>query len=414
MEVSEDIDDEELEDDDEEEGSKSEEEYSDDSDRPRKHRPFVPPPPREALPVRTTRGKNLGAVAAVQDDQADEEFWNQEFFAEEEADEIYATESEPEDNFDADFMESEGEETDGEEAEEDAKAREPKKKTLRPPGYKRPPPGKKPATAAATEAGDDQEAGPSARKRARRTSSDAAAAAGVPAERTVGVRESTRQKVQEGEDERKAVEASKPRRASRPVVHRQLTQAELLAEAARTAIENTRSLQYLVMIEEETKKKANIKKRKYVGPMVRLHSAAVAIDDGEEKEEKTTIEVRNMQAPAYLQPQTAPAPPPRAVCVISGQPARYRDPSTGLAYADLAAFKELQARKEQQVAAQMQRQQAQSQYAAQQQQQQQQQLLLQQQAMMQQRQAAFHQQQFFAQQAAQAAGGGGAPNPFLQ
>jgi hypothetical protein len=106
MEVSDDIDDEELEDDNDDGSSESEEEDSDDSDRPRKHRPFVPPPPREALPVRTTRGKNLGAIAAVQDDQADEEFWNQEFFAEEEADEIYATESEPEDNFDADFMES--------------------------------------------------------------------------------------------------------------------------------------------------------------------------------------------------------------------------------------------------------------------------------------------------------------------
>ena len=236
---------------------------------------------------------------------------------------------------------------------------------------------------------------------------------GLPAERTVGVRESTRQKVQEGEDERKAVEASKSRRASRPVVHRQLTQAELLAEAARTAIENTRSLQYLVMIEEETKKKANIKKGKYVGPIIRMHSAAIAVDDGEEKEEKTTIEVRNMQAPAYLQAQTAPAPPPRAVCVISGQPARYRDSSTGLAYADLAAYKELQARKQQQVAAQTQRQQAQYQYAAQQkqqQQQQQQQLLLQQQAMMQQqKQAAFQQQQFFAQQAAQLAAAAQAP-----
>lgn len=305
----------------------------------------------------------------------------------------------------------EEEESDGEEAEEDAKAREPKKKTLRPPGYKRPPPTKKPAPG--TEAADEQEPAP---KRARRTSSDAAAAAAaaaIPAERTVGVRESTRQKVQEGEDERKAVEASKPRRPSRPVVHRQLTQAELLAEAARTAIENTRSLQYLVAIEEETKRKANIKKGKYVGPMVRLHSAA-----GVDGEEKTTIEVRNMQAPAYLQAQTAPAPPARPTCVISGKPARYRDPVTGLAYADLAAYKELQARKQQQAAAQVQRQQAQNQYAAQQQQQQQQQMLLQQQAMMQQRQAAYQQQQFFAaqqaaaQMAAAAAAGGAPPNFF--
>ena len=316
----------------------------------------------------------------------------------------------------------EEEESDGEEAEEDAKAREPKKKTLRPPGYKRPPPAKKPVATADTAVPESEEQEP-VPKRVRRTSSEAAAAAaaaavGVPAERTVGVRESTRQKVQEGEDERKAVEASKPRRPSRPVVHRQLTQAELLAEAARTAIENTRSLQYLVFIEEETKKKANIKKGKYVGPMVRLHSAAV---DGEEK---TTIEVRNMQAPKYLQAQTASAPPAKPTCVISGKPARYRDPTTGLAYADLAAYKELQARKQQQEAAQAQRQYAQNQYAAAQQQQlqqqQQQQLLLQQQAMMQQRQAAFQQQQFFAQQAAQmaaaaaAAAGGGAPNFFQQ
>ena len=146
----------------------------------------------------------------------------------------------------------------------------------------------------------------------------------------------------------------KPRRASRPTVHRQLTQAELLAEAARTEIENTRSLQYLVAIEEETKKKANIKKGHYVGPMVRFHSARV------EDEEKTTLEVRNMQPPAYLQPQTAPPPRPRATCVITGQPAKYRDPTTGLAYADVAAFKELKARREQQLAAaQVQRQQQQ-------------------------------------------------------
>ena len=40
------------------------------------------------------------------DEGADAEFWNQEFFAEEERDEEYETESEPEDRFDADFMES--------------------------------------------------------------------------------------------------------------------------------------------------------------------------------------------------------------------------------------------------------------------------------------------------------------------
>lgn len=132
----------------------------------------------------------------------------------------------------------------------------------------------------------------------------------------------------------------KPRRVSRPSVHRQLTQEELLAEAARTEIENTRSLQMMVAIEEETKKKAHVQRGKYVGPMLRLHSVKV------EDEERTTLEVRNMQTPANLLPQTAPPPPQKPVCVITGQPAKYRDPQTGLAYADKAAFQELQRRKQ--------------------------------------------------------------------
>ena len=50
----------------------------------------------------------------------------------------------------------------------------------------------------------------------------------------------------------------KPRRVFRTAAHRQLTQAELLAEAARTEIENTKSLQLLVAIEEEHKKKSQV------------------------------------------------------------------------------------------------------------------------------------------------------------
>ena len=98
----------ELEDDDDAEESESEEEDEDDNDKPRrrKSRAFVKPPPREPLPQRTTRGLRVGALAAATDDQADEEFWNQEFFAEEERDVQYETESEPEDLVDADFMQS--------------------------------------------------------------------------------------------------------------------------------------------------------------------------------------------------------------------------------------------------------------------------------------------------------------------
>ena len=72
----------------------------------------------------------------------------------------------------------------------------------------------------------------------------------------------------------------KPKRAVRQSRPRAtLTQGELLAEAANTEIENTRSLQVLQLIEEETRKKATADKKKYVGPMVRFLSRA---QDGQE------------------------------------------------------------------------------------------------------------------------------------
>lgn len=151
----------------------------------------------------------------------------------------------------------------------------------------------------------------------------------------------------------------KPKRVFKRTVHRQLTQDELLAEAARTEIENTKSLQYLVMVEEEARKKAEVKKARYAGPMIILRSTRRLLpSQGLEKQEMdqpldendqryceiTHLEVRNMQAPKWLQPQKAPAPLAKPVCVITGKPAHYRDPLTGLTYADKEAFRELRAR----------------------------------------------------------------------
>jgi hypothetical protein len=81
----------------------------------------------------------------------------------------------------------------------------------------------------------------------------------------------------------------KPRRVYRTHAHRQLTQAELLAEAAKTEIENIKSLQVLQLIEEESKKKAQVKKGKYVGPMVRLRSHAV---EGQEQVRSVSLLMR--------------------------------------------------------------------------------------------------------------------------
>ena len=42
--------------------------------------------------------------------------------------------------------------------------------------------------------------------------------------------------------------------------------------------------------------------------------------------------------------QVAPAPPAKPVCAVTGLPAKYRDPKTGLPYANLEAYKMLQQR----------------------------------------------------------------------
>eukprot|EP00889_Picochlorum_renovo_P006809 jgi/Picre1/33839/NNA_001318.t1 len=277
--------------------SSSEEEESDseESSGRRKRRgkkKFVMPPPRE-LPQRTTRGKKVGALAIPEDDDADEDFWNQEFFADEEQDEAYETESEPEDKFDQDFLDSEDEdEEDGEDNEAQAQAMEPKKKILKPPGYKK-------------------QCGRNLRDLSR-----------------------PRRKVEDAKEMRKIQEGLKSKKSFKPVVHKQLTQAELLAEAARTEIENIRSLQYLEAVEEENKKRANATKSKYIGPMISFKS----IKNGEGYEQ-SSIEVRNMKTPEYLEQQVAPPPPEKPICPITKLPAKYRDPVTGQPYATLEAFK---------------------------------------------------------------------------
>ena len=59
----------------------------------------------KVLPARGTRGNRMNALVA-EEDSADEEFWQQEFFAEENRDQEYEKSSEGEDEADTDFSES--------------------------------------------------------------------------------------------------------------------------------------------------------------------------------------------------------------------------------------------------------------------------------------------------------------------
>jgi YL1 nuclear protein/YL1 nuclear protein C-terminal domain len=246
---------------------------------------------RRTLPSRTTRGKRLRAQLEDEEEQADNEFWGQEFFAEDARDADYVSEKEEEDVPDSDFFESESEE-DEDDGELEVRS-EPKKKTLRPPGAPparprpppRPPVKEKLAGAGVADAdAGDVVAGAAA------GDEDAAGATAAPLSRELvleamyeapKLRKSTRERVEVMTKEREERElmaraVARPKKAGGDAT-RILTQAELLAEAARTELENLASLKLLLAQEEETKRKANAKKARYGGPLVRLRSRGVDV-----------------------------------------------------------------------------------------------------------------------------------------
>ena len=260
------------------------------------------------------------------EDSADEEFWNQDAFAEEEDDGQYESESEQADVFDADFDDDES----SSDSEEVVVARERRKPALKAPERKTPaaPREKKSAAPRAPRGLDSSLAGS--------FQGDASTWDG-------GLRKSSRSGVKEviaqSEAAREAAKARPaPKRNPNAEPPRQLTQAEILAEAAVTEVANLQDLERLLNIEEAVKKKAERVKKTYSGPSVRARSKKV---DGVER---TTLETRmGATLPA---PLGAPRPetPETARCAITGDVARYRDPRTGLAYRDAAAFAEIRRR----------------------------------------------------------------------
>ncbi|CAG9463286.1 unnamed protein product [Pedinophyceae sp. YPF-701] len=123
--------------------------------------------------------------------------------------------------------------------------------------------------------------------------------------------------------------------------YKPLTMNDVLADAAFTELENQASLQYLLMREEEQKKKAFVEKHKMQGPHLRRVSRII---DGNAQ---VWIEARNAKEGLHqvgLAASVAPPKPQKAKCAITGKPAKYRDPLSGQPYCDAKAFRELRKR----------------------------------------------------------------------
>ncbi|KAH9295501.1 hypothetical protein KI387_039089, partial [Taxus chinensis] len=275
---------------------------------------------------RKTRGKRMSKLLD-EELETDEQFWGQEAFKEEDNDVEYEQEGEAVDEFDSDFDEDEPV-ADEQVAEVEERTIKKKKFLLGRTVVKKK--SKKKGLASLESVPGTAEY--SAHESKASDSKHTETVIDLEGEKTV--RKSTRTAVVVRQAERDAIRAAlqssiKPVKRKREGEDRRMTQEEMLLEAAQTEILNSRHLEKMLAREEEVKKKAITNKSVYSGPVIRFYSR-----DG-----KNTLEFTNVSTfPSDIFSKSVPYPD-QLICVVTGQPAKYRDPKTGLPYATKEAFK---------------------------------------------------------------------------
>jgi hypothetical protein len=142
----------------------------------------------------------------------------------------------------------------------------------------------------------------------------------APTDSTPGDRRSYRQSTaQRSEASKSAAKEELRRRREMPKASRQeerrLTQEELLEEAKETALENAKDLERLVRIEEDLMR-VDWSRAPLVGPRIIYQSTKASIHI-------TFSDPDSSILADWAQGET-PQPAKKAVCVITGQPAKYR------------------------------------------------------------------------------------------
>ncbi|EYU19873.1 hypothetical protein ABFS82_06G079900 [Erythranthe guttata] len=277
--------------------------------------------------ARATRGKRMTKLL---DDEVEEDelFWNQDALKEEAEDVEYEDEGEVADVFDSDFDEDEPEADEQTENEPDESKRT--KKRLIFPGKASTKKKKTQKTKVLSKAGSASKDEKSPEKLTPLEHHD------VPddAEGEKSVRKSTRTSVVIRQAERDAIRAAlqatmKPIKRKKEGEEKRMSQEEMLLEAAQTEIMNLRNLERVLAREEEVKKRAIVHKAVYSGPQIRYLS----------KDGCSYLGFMNGSSFESGVSTTSTPYPEKAVCAVTGLPAIYRDPKTGLPYATKEAFK---------------------------------------------------------------------------
>ena len=306
------------------------------------------PPERRAPSGRAGRGNRMQRLIAEEEDEeaedeADKAFYDQGFWADEEADDDFdgdADDEEGRDSFDSDFGESTSSEDDDDDDEDKPKkAPAARKKSV----YKDPKLAHKKGEGPSSSSGPAPPKKPSHKKRPRADGDRITIL--PPAERSKSsFRSSTQQSTAAAEEHRRRLEAAAKARAERAQAEGakrgvelvRLTQEEILAEAMQTEIINKASLERMLRIEEE-KRREVVRERTSDGPRVKFASKR----NGDAV--INTVSFVDTPVPSCID-GIAPPPPPPQRCAVTGLPAKYRDPQTGCAYANLDAFKQLRGR----------------------------------------------------------------------
>uniref|UniRef100_A0A7S2ZFK5 Vps72/YL1 C-terminal domain-containing protein n=1 Tax=Rhodosorus marinus TaxID=101924 RepID=A0A7S2ZFK5_9RHOD len=272
---------------------------------------------------RSTRGKRMRDLLG-DELEADEEFWNQDAFADEEDDASFeGNESAPEDVIDSDFDQPEVVEVAP--VEEEVREKKRKANTV----YKDSAATKKNSanhTAKRGRGGRPRKTGLNIElevfnRSMRRTTKMASA--------------QTMQKRREREQEDTKRRIKKEERDQFREVERELTQEELMKEALKTEEINKASYLELVRLEEEKKRLPATKQQIQRGPRLTFRSR-----DGKQTLSFTAEEHASDIFPKESTLATAVQP----MCVITGLPAKYKDPKTGSYFATVEAFKILRSR----------------------------------------------------------------------
>lgn len=317
--------------------NEEEEEEDDDDDEEEEEEKYV-------VPQRSTRGKRMSELVG-EAAEADEEFWAQDAWKElEDDDDILSDEydsDEKKDIEDSDFSDVDEDLEERERVQQAIDQEEEQKRNQKRDRAKRRKgiyvdPALKPATKKRprTEANDEVEVGE--KKKAPRARNIA-----IPYRRST--RETTRVQSQATEDlTRQRVERAKvvPKKVREPLVR--LTQQELLEEAARTEIENKRSLELMLMLQEEKKREKQTAEKQVSKRIIYFSSARNVKVGPDHKPTPPPISTLTFtyvdQVPSVINAKPKPKPE-RPICSVTGLPAKYRDPVTGIYFRTVEAFK---------------------------------------------------------------------------